>query len=67
MTAKEAREYIARFHLTVGTPPIEYFQLSSGAVVYVNAMTDEDAVAAAACLQDIERQMWAKAPNATMH
>lgn len=66
MTAKEARDYIARFHLSAGTPPIEYMVSPNGAVVYVNAMTDEDAVAAAACLQDIERQM-GKPANATVH
>lgn len=66
MTPKEAREYIARFHLSVGTPPIEYMVLPNGAVVYVSAMTDEDVVAAAAALQDIERRI-GKPRHATVH
>lgn len=56
MTPKEAREYIARAHHIFHCPPIEYVQTSTGAILYTNALTDEDALRVAAMLQDMERE-----------
>lgn len=51
MTAKEAREYIARYHLIAGMPGPMRFAEKGGKRYAVEAMTDEDIISLALSCQ----------------
>ena len=53
MTPKDARKYIGNFHLVIGSPPLQFVDTGAGRV-WIKDMTDDQAVAIAFGLSELE-------------